>query len=330
MLGDVLHLDRVAQVRLVGAVFAQRLGERDARPALGHRLALGEILEHAGDHRLHRREHVLLLDEAHLDVELIELAGQTVGARILVAEARRDLEVAVEARHHQQLLVLLRRLRQGVELAGMDARRHQEVARALRRGRGQDRRLEFEEALLLHAPAHRIDDRAAGHDVLVQLLAAQIEEAVFQPDVLGILLLAEHRQRQLGGGAQHLDVGDVKLDLAGRQLGIVGALGAAADLALHAHDPFRAQLLGEAERLGIGIDDALGDAVMVAQVDEQHATMVADAMAPAGQPDRLSDVAVAERAAGMGPVAMHGRPEYRREEKESGLPQRRIPNARWV
>ena len=44
---------------------------------------------------------------------------------------------------------------------------------------------------------------------------------------------------------------------------------------------------------------------MVAQVDEQHAAMVADAVAPAGQPDVLADVAVAERAAGVGAVAMH-------------------------
>jgi hypothetical protein len=45
---------------------------------------------------------------------------------------------------------------------------------------------------------------------------------------------------------------------------------------------------------------------MVAQVDEQHTAMVADAVAPAGQPDRLVDIALAERAAGMGPVTMHG------------------------
>src|SRR5437764_4259788 len=34
--------------------------------------------------------------------------------------------------------------------------------------------------------------------------------------------------------------------------------------------------------------------------------MVADAMAPAGQPNVPSDVAVAERAAGVGAVTMHG------------------------
>ena len=108
MLGDVLHDDRVAQVRLVGAVFAHRLGVGNARPGRGrHRLAVGELLEHAADDRLHRREHIVLLDEAHLDVELVEFAGQAVGARVLVAEAGRDLEIAVEARHHQELLVLL-------------------------------------------------------------------------------------------------------------------------------------------------------------------------------------------------------------------------------
>ena len=86
-------------------------------------------------------EDIVLRHEAHLDVELIELARRAVGARILVAEARRDLEIAIEARHHDELLELLRRLRQSVELAGMDARRHQKVARAFGRGSGQDRRL---------------------------------------------------------------------------------------------------------------------------------------------------------------------------------------------
>ena len=152
------------------------------------------------------------VDKAHLEVELVELARQAVGARVLVAKTRRDLEVAVEARHHQELLVLLRRLRQRIELARMNPRRHQEVARAFRRRRGQDRGLEFEEALLLHPLAHGIDDRAAGHDVLVQLLATKVEETVLKPYVLRIFLLAEHRQRQFGRRPQHLDLADVKLD----------------------------------------------------------------------------------------------------------------------
>ena len=121
MVGDVLHLDRIAQVRLVAAVFLQGFRERNPPPALCHRLAFCKFLEHAGDDRLHRRKHVVLLDKTHLDVKLIKLARQAVGARVLVAEAWRDLEVPVEARHHQELLVLLRRLRQRVEFSWMNA-----------------------------------------------------------------------------------------------------------------------------------------------------------------------------------------------------------------
>ena len=203
--------ERIAQVRLVRAIFQHRLGIGDQREFLGHRPAAAEFLEDAAQHRLDRREDILLRDEAHLDIELIEFAGAAVGARVLVAETGRDLEIAVEARHHDELLELLRRLRQRIELAGMQARGHEKVARALRARGGQDRRLELEEALRLHPRAQAVDDLAAQHDVLVQLFAAQIEEAVFEPHVLGIVLLAEDRQRQFGGRAQNLDRGRHRL-----------------------------------------------------------------------------------------------------------------------
>ena len=65
---------------------------------------VGELGEQPLHHRLDRREHVLLGRERHLEIELVELAGAAVGARVLVAKAGRDLEVAVEAGHHQKLL----------------------------------------------------------------------------------------------------------------------------------------------------------------------------------------------------------------------------------
>jgi hypothetical protein len=55
--------------------------------------------------------------------------GERSAARVLVAETGRDLEILVEARDHQKLLELLRRLRQRVELARMQPRGHEEVAR---------------------------------------------------------------------------------------------------------------------------------------------------------------------------------------------------------
>ena len=89
----------------------------------------------------------------HLDVELGEL-GLAVGAQVLVAEAAGDLVVALVAAHHQQLLEQLRRLRQRVPRARLQPRGHEEVARALGRRAGEDRRLDVEEvALVEHAGA---------------------------------------------------------------------------------------------------------------------------------------------------------------------------------
>ena len=306
-LRHILHFDRVAQVRLVGAVFADRLGIRNERKFRRYRLAIGEFLEHPAQHRLDRGKDVVLRDKAHLHVELIELAGRAVGARILVAEAGRDLEIAVEARHHDELLELLRRLRQRVEFSRMQPRRHEIVARAFRRRRGQDRRLELKEALLFHPPPDRIDDLAALHDVVVQPLAAQVEELIFEPDLLRIFLLAEHRHGQFGSGPEHLDVVDVHLHRAGRQVRVHGAFRPVAHLAVDAYHPLRTQRLGQLEGRRIRVGHDLGKSVMVAQIDEQHAAMVADAVAPAGEPHRLPDIGLAELAAGVGAVAVHVR-----------------------
>ena len=108
-------------------------------------------IEDAAHQGFNRLENVFLLNKAHLDVELIELPRAAVGAGIFVAETRRDLEIAVKAGDHDQLFELLRRLRQGVHFAGMQARGHEEVARAFGRGRCQDRRLIFHKAKIDHA-----------------------------------------------------------------------------------------------------------------------------------------------------------------------------------
>ncbi len=130
MVRDVLHLDRVAQVRLVGAEQADALPVGDADEGIGvDLLAVGELLEHAVHDGLDGGEDVFLGDEAHLDVELVEFQ-RAVGAQVLVAETGGDLEIPVKARDHQQLFELLRRLGKSVEFAGMQARRHKEVARA--------------------------------------------------------------------------------------------------------------------------------------------------------------------------------------------------------
>ena len=58
-------------------------------------------------------------------------------------------------------------------------------------------------------------------------------------------------------------------------------------------------------------DDALGDAVMIAQVDEDQPAMVAAAIDPAGDARGGADIGFAKLAAGVGAIGVHGRKTLR-------------------
>ena len=187
----------------------------------------------------------------------------------------------------------------------MQPRGHQEVARAFRRRCRQDRRLEFGEARRPHALAHRTDDARARHDVLVQRLAAQVEETVGQADVFGIVRLVEDRQRQLARRAQHFDIADEDLDRAGRQRLVDRLRRAHLHVAVDAQAPFGAHRLGKLERGRIGVDHALRHAVVVAQVDEEQAAVIAHAVHPARQARGGADMGFAQFPARVTAIAMH-------------------------
>ena len=190
-------------------------------------------------------EDLVLRRIGHLDVHLVELAGAAVGARGLVAEAGGDLEVLVEARDHQELLEHLRRLRKGVEHAAVDAARHEVVARALGRGGGQDRRLELVESLLPHLLAEEADDFRTEDDVLVELLAAKVEEAVLESDILRLvgLFVGDVEGRHLRGRLHH-ELVRLDLDLACWQLGIDRVGSPELNLACHGDDGLEVRLYG--------------------------------------------------------------------------------------
>jgi hypothetical protein len=128
-------------------------------------------------------EDVVLVDEGHLDVDLGEL-GLPVDAEVLVAEAAGDLEVAVEARHHVELLEELRALGERVELPGVQPRRHEEVARAARRVLHQHGGLELVEAVVGEVPPHRLVHDVARAEHPLELRAPQVEVAELEPLLL--------------------------------------------------------------------------------------------------------------------------------------------------
>jgi hypothetical protein len=110
-----------AQVGVIFAEAAHRLGVRHPGPGAGQQALLGDDLgHHTGEHAFDQAHDVLPLDERHFQVELGELR-LAVAALVFIPETAGDLEITLDPGHHQQLLELLGRLGQGVELAGVHA-----------------------------------------------------------------------------------------------------------------------------------------------------------------------------------------------------------------
>mmetsp|Transcript_59429 Transcript_59429/g.140492 ORF Transcript_59429/g.140492 Transcript_59429/m.140492 type:complete len:270 (-) Transcript_59429:3023-3832(-) len=254
------------------------------------------------DHALEHRADFLLGEEAGLDIDLREL-GLAVSAQVLVAEALGDLVVAVEARHHQQLLEQLGRLRQREEVAVVHAAGHEVVACALGRALGEHRRLDVDEAVLVQEFAHLHRHLVAQHQVVLHVGAAQVQHAVGQARGLGQVVVVELEGRR-DRRVQHLDLVAQDLDLAGHQVGVLGAGRARAHLADDLQAELVADFLRNLEHVGaVGVADDLHEALAVAQVDEDDATVVTAAMGPAHQGHGLVEQLFADLA---GIAGTHG------------------------
>ena len=165
-------------------------------------------------HTLKEANDVLLLDEAHLAVNLGEL-GLAVGTQVLVSEALNNLEIAVHARYHKQLLECLRRLRQGIELAGVHAGGHHKVASALGCGANEHRRLNFEEAFAVEVAAHLHGHAMAQLEVAADCSAAQIEITIAHAQVIAAIGVVFDGEGRHLTGVEHTQLVSYNLDIAG-------------------------------------------------------------------------------------------------------------------
>ena len=244
-------------------------------------------------------DHVVLVDERHLEVELGEL-GLAVGARVLVAEAARDLVVALEPADHQQLLEQLRRLRQRVERARLDPRRARGSRARPRassgsgtasRSRGSRARSSTSRIVAIDAVAQR--DRVAASARGAGRARGGAAAASRRP--FDVLVERERRRVRVG---EDLELGDGELDLAGREVRVDV-------LRLAPRSTVPAALITSSERslcaaacasgALLGVEHELHDPRAVAQVDEDQPAVVAAAVHPAGDA-RLGAGAVGGRA----------------------------------
>ncbi len=255
---------------------------------------IGQLAPQRGQDLLAEFDHVVLVDEAHLDVELGELR-LPVGAEVLVAVAARDLEVALQAADHQQLLEQLRRLRQRIPVAGLQPGRDQEVPGALRRRAGHGRRLDLDEvAAVQHVPGDAVDLAAHPHDP-GRLAAPQVQVAVPEPDLLADLQVVVQRERQRRGLGKHLKLDRGHLDLAGGYLRVLVARRAADHLAGDPDAELGAQPVGALGHLAFAEHD-LGDTGGVSQIDEDDPAVIATARHPPGEGDGLPGMTGAKRS----------------------------------
>jgi hypothetical protein len=156
------------------------------------------LTEELADHAFHHVGEFRLVHEGGLDVELRELR-LTIGAQVLVAETAGDLVIAIEPRHHQQLLEELWRLRQGEETAGMGAARDEVVPRAFRRGLGQYWSFCLDETARIQEVAQDPADPAAQAQIVLHRGTPQVHITIAQADVVVEVLLIEQEGRGLRG-----------------------------------------------------------------------------------------------------------------------------------
>ena len=202
-----------------------------------------DFFRQAGHQPVDHADDVLRGDERHFQVQLRELR-LPVGPQVLVAKATGDLDIAVVAGDHEDLLVELRRLGQGVEMALHDAAGHQVIAGPFRRAAPQHGGLDLDEPLLVEVVAHGLDDAVPKQQRLLHLLPPQVDIAVLQPQVFAGQIGTAGLERRRGALVQDFHMTDPKLDLAGLQLRIRRALRPPGDVAADQDHVLGAQGLG--------------------------------------------------------------------------------------
>ena len=176
----------------------------------------------------------------------------------------------------------------------MGAARRQIIAGALRRGAGQHGRFDLYEALRVQKGAQGLNDAGAQAQIALHERAAQIHIAILQPDVVMHLLVIQLKGRRFGL-VQDLDRVPEHLHLAGWPVGVGRALGPKPEPAADPDHVFIAHRIGDLEGFRpVRVKHDLGDALAIAQIDEDHAAMIPAPMYPAAQPDFLIDMSAVE------------------------------------
>ena len=277
-----------AQVGLVGAVAGHRfVVEHDGEGI--DQVDVEHFLEDRADEVFHDGADFVHREEGGFNIHLREFR-LTVGAQVFVAEALDDLVVAVEAGDHQELLEELRRLRQGVEAAVLNARGNEVVAGAFRGGARQHRRFDVDEAVLVEVLAEGHGGAVAHAQVLLHGRTAKVEHAVGETGRFGEVLVVEVERRR-HRRIENFEFVAEQFDAARNEVFVLRAFGTGANDADDLEAVFVAALVRRGEHFGtVRVADDLNETFSVAKVNEDHAAVVAATVSPAEKGHGLADV----------------------------------------
>lgn len=233
---EVLDFDAEADVGLVDAVAVHGVLVREAREG-ARDVDIERLFPDGAAEAFDELVHVLAIDEGHLQIDLREL-WLTVCAEVFVAVTAGEAVVLLDAGDHEHLLVLLWGLAEGVEVAGVEAAGHEELARAFGGGFEEGGCLDFEEALLVHVGAGGVGGLVARLECLEHFGAAEVEVAVLEAEVVVDLLGLDVVEGEGGrfGDVVDSDLAGVDLDFASCHLRVDGGIHAGLDRAEHLDD----------------------------------------------------------------------------------------------
>ena len=260
-------------------------------------------LHHVLDQTLVDVDDIIDIHKGKLHVSLGKL-GLPVRSEVLIAEASGNLEIAVVAGAHQELLEDLGRLGQRIECAGLHAAGNQIVARAFGRGFAENGRLDLEEALFVHKGAHILHDAAAKHELALHVRPAQVKAPVLKAELFFcIAVLYDVEGRCLGLG-ENPGIFHAHFNRSGGEV-LVYCPAAQGNSTGSRHDKLRTHLLCLVEVLFAAVRffiDQLDQAGAVPEVHKDDAALISLLGDPAHHCHCLSDIFFCQFSAPARPV----------------------------
>src|SRR5206468_6065253 len=111
-------------------------------------------------------------------------------------------KIFLYAGHHEQLFILLWRLRQRIKFSGRDPARHQKIARTFWGAFGKDWRFHFHISLAVEIITRRLCDSMTQPQIACETWPPEIKISVRQSQIF-ILGLSINRERQSVGPIQN-------------------------------------------------------------------------------------------------------------------------------